>query len=90
MITKEMRIASETIGLNLVHVKPLEEILIEENYHPVEEEMDEKISQKGLNFEVFERKDKIMITMPSRNKKIYIRPSLLDKLENEQIYYKLS
>ena len=30
MITKEMRIASETIGLNLVHVKPLEEILIEE------------------------------------------------------------
>ncbi len=78
----------DSLSEKLIH--KIETILEEENFPPVEEEMDESISQKALVFEVFERKEKIVVKMPSRSKKIYIRPTLLEKLEQEQVHYKLN
>jgi len=89
-LANKLTLQVDVAELDEQKINKIDEILMEENYPPVEEEMDEKISQKGVSFEVFERKEKILVTMSSRSRKIYIRPSLLEKLDMEQVHYKLS
>ncbi|WP_010520609.1 DNA polymerase III subunit alpha [Aquimarina agarivorans] len=45
---------------------------------------------KSLNVQVFEPKEKVQLTMPSRKLKIDINSELLEWLEKEQVYFKLN
>jgi len=89
-MANKLTLQLDVADLDEEKINKIDDILESENYPPVEEEMDETIHQKGISFEVFERKDKIVVTMPSRSKKIYIRPTLLERLEQELIHYKLN
>lgn len=46
--------------------------------------------KQGLNFTVWDEKEKIEVSLPSRNTKIHITNELLATLENQQIKYKLN
>jgi len=43
-----------------------------------------------LSVTVFETKEKVSLTMPSRRLKVNINTDLLDWLEEQQVYYKLN
>ncbi|WP_010182838.1 DNA polymerase III subunit alpha [Aquimarina agarilytica] len=45
---------------------------------------------KSLSIQVFEPKEKVQITMPSRKLKVEITSELLEYLESEQVYFKLN
>ena len=49
-----------------------------------------KPGKQNLNFTVFDEKEKIEVSLPSRNTKIHISNELLTTLESQQIAYKLN
>jgi DNA polymerase III subunit alpha len=46
--------------------------------------------KQGLNFTIWDEKEKIEVSLPSRNTKIHITNELLATLESQQIKYKLN
>lgn len=45
---------------------------------------------QALNFVVYDNRDQVKLTMPSRKQKVKVSQELLDELENEQVYFKLN
>ena len=43
-----------------------------------------------LNFVIYDNKEQIKLSMPSRNLKVKISQELLDELESNDVYYKLN
>lgn len=77
-------------SINESEIQKIEDILESENYPLSEEEMDNSFTAKGITFEVYESKEKLRVKLPSRSKKVYIRASLLQRLEKAHILYKLN
>ena len=46
--------------------------------------------KQNLNFTVWDEKEKLEVSLPSRNTKIHISNELLSTLESQQIKYKLN
>jgi len=45
---------------------------------------------QALNFVIYDNRDQVKLTMPSRKQKVKVSQELLDELENEQVYFKLN
>ncbi|MGB6268381.1 MAG: DNA polymerase III subunit alpha [Olleya sp.] len=45
---------------------------------------------QALNFVIYDNRDQIKLTMPSRKQKVKVSQELLNELESEQVYFKLN
>ncbi|WGD35515.1 DNA polymerase III subunit alpha [Olleya sp. YS] len=45
---------------------------------------------QSLNFVIYDNRDQIKLTMPSRKQKVKVSQELLNELESEQVYFKLN
>jgi DNA polymerase-3 subunit alpha len=46
--------------------------------------------KQGLSFSIWDKKEKLEVSLPSRNTKIHITNELLATLDSQQISYKLN
>ncbi|GAA4280652.1 DNA polymerase III subunit alpha [Gaetbulibacter aestuarii] len=64
--------------------------LQEENILDLKDLLKMHPGNQALNFIVYDRKDEIKLTMPSRKQKVKVSQELLDELEERELYYKLN
>ena len=72
-----------TLQLN---IKDLSEPYIED----IHEQILSNDGKQALSVLVYESKEKLTLTMPSRKLKVKISPEMLDWLDEKQVYYKLN
>jgi DNA polymerase-3 subunit alpha len=64
--------------------------LQEERIHALKELLHMHKGDHHLNFLIYDTKEQLKLTMPSRKQKVKISQELLEELESEKVYYKLN
>ncbi|WP_452222307.1 DNA polymerase III subunit alpha [Lacinutrix salivirga] len=69
-----------------LNIKELEE----DKIHSLKELFNMHPGNQALNFVIYDNRDQIKLTMPSRKQKVKVSQELLEELDNQQVFYKLN